>query len=242
MTSSSPAPRTALVLRHDPGIGLGNVAATLASRGYRVTTVDTPSLTPLALAALDDDGRWDVVVALGGTEGAYETEQHPYLAGETALLARRAERRAPVLAICLGAQMMAAALGARAYRGAVHEVGFVPITLTDAGAGSPVRHVGGVAMVEWHHDTFEVPDGVELLATSPHYPQAFRAGRWLLAVQFHPEVDAQIFDGWVERWSAEVRTGLTAVDLLAAKDQHLAAAQAASRAMIGEWLDGLEGA
>ncbi|PWD50653.1 glutamine amidotransferase [Serinibacter arcticus] len=229
--------RTALVLRHDPGIGLGNVAPTLASHGYAVTTIDTPGGDVGALDPLD----WDVVVALGGTEGAYETDAHPYLAAEIELLATRAAARRPILGICLGAQMLAAALGARAYRGDAHEVGLLAVDLTPAGTASPVRHVAGVRMVEWHHDTFDLPDGVELLATSPSYPQAYGVGRWLLAVQFHPEVDDVILDGWIDRWSAEVHTGLTAEDLRADAAQHLDAAQAASRAMVGEWLDGLAG-
>lgn len=228
---------TALVLRHDPGIGLGNVAGTLAARGYAVTTLDTPGadlgdVDPLA---------WDVVVALGGTEAAYEAVAHPYLAAEIDLLARRAAARRPVLGICLGAQMLAVALGATAFRGAMHEVGFVPITVTAAGATTPVRHVADVRMVQWHHDTFALPDGAELLATSPDYPQAYRIGEWLLAVQFHPEVDEEIFTGWVLRWAGEVHTGVTASDLLAAKDRHLAGAQAASRALVDGWLGGLAG-
>jgi len=228
---------TALVLRHDVGIGLGNVAATLASRGYGVTTIDTPGSD---LAALDPLA-WDVVVALGGQEGAYETDLHPYLTDEIALLAARAAARRPTLGICLGAQMLAAALGARAWRGPVHEVGFLPITLTDLGAAGPVRHVHGVPMMQWHHDTFDLPDGVDLLATSASYPQAYASGSWLLAVQFHPEVDEEIVDGWIERWHHEVTDvpGASAAELRAAKERHLGAAQAASRAMVGEWLDGL---
>lgn len=228
---------TALVLRHDVGIGLGNVAATLASRGYVVTTADTPTTD---LAALDPLA-WDVVVALGGQEGAYETDLHPYLADEIALLAARAAARRPILGICLGAQMLAAALGARAWRGPVHEVGFLPITPTELGAAGPVRHVRGVPMMQWHHDTFALPDGVDLLATSASYPQAFGSGSWLLAVQFHPEVDEEIVDGWIERWQHEVTDvpSASAAELRAAKERHLGAAQAASRAMVGEWLDGL---
>mgnify|MGYP003451691872 CR=1 FL=1 len=229
--------RRVLVLRHDPGIGLGNVRGTLESRGFAITTLDTPALEPGFLGALDP-GEWDLLVALGGTEGAYEGDQHPYLDAEIDLLAKRAALGKPILAICLGAQQLAMALGARAYRGRVHEVGFVPISLTDAGETSPLRHIGGTAMVQWHHDTFDLPDGVELLASTPDYPQAYRAGPWLLAVQFHPEVDEQIFDGWVARWSSELTSGVSARDLLEAKERHLDAAQRASRSMVGEWLDG----
>ncbi|TGO06522.1 glutamine amidotransferase-related protein [Serinibacter arcticus] len=228
---------TALVLRHDVGIGLGNVAATLTSRGYVVTTLDTPT----ADLAEVDPLAWDVVIALGGAEGAYETDLHPHLAREIELLTARAAARRPILGICLGAQMLAVALGARAWRGPVHEVGFLPLAVTEAGTAGPVRHVIGVPMMQWHHDTFDLPDGVDLLATSASYPQAYAIGSWLLAVQFHPEVDEAIVDGWIERWQHEVTDvpGASAAELLAAKDTHLDAAQAASRALVGEWLDGL---
>ncbi|WP_159096529.1 gamma-glutamyl-gamma-aminobutyrate hydrolase family protein [Miniimonas sp. S16] len=233
MTDSSAAPLpTALVLRHAPDIGLGNVAGTLAAHGYAVTTLDAPTADLDGLDVLAPD----VLVVLGGTEGAYQGEIYPYLTAETALLRRRADARRPILAICLGAQLLAQALGARAWRGEVHEVGFVPIDVTAAGVSSPVRHVAGVAMVEWHHDTFAVPDGAELLATTPAYPQAYRIGPWLLAVQFHPEVDEEIHRGWVRQWADEIEDGPTAEQLTADRARFLEGAQAASRAMVGEWL------
>lgn len=234
---------TALILRHAVDIGPGNVATTLTERGFTVTVVDVVTTDLGEVDALASD----VVVLLGGQEGAYQEAEFPYLRGELEFVRRRAAGRGPMLAICLGAQLAAHALGGRAFRGPVHEVGFVPITPTTAAVTSPVRHTAGVAMMQWHHDSFDLPPGAELLATSPDYPQAYRIGDWLLAVQFHPEVDEEIHRAWVAQWSGELAGeagGTEEVEAVRARleadrDAHLDAAQSASRALVGEWLDGL---
>lgn len=226
----------ALVFRHDPGIGLGNLEATLRAAGYEIETLDVAE-EPGRLAELDATAP-DLLVVLGGEEGAYETERYPYLAEELRIIRERADAAAPVFGVCLGAQLTAAALGARVFRGSARELGWVEVVPTDAGAASPVRHFAGVPVTQWHGDHFELPDGVELLASSAAYPnQAFRRGRELLAVQFHPEVDRAIHEGWIERWGGGLRPGEPSVDeLVDGRERHLADAEAASAALLGEWL------
>ncbi|QAY72310.1 glutamine amidotransferase [Agromyces protaetiae] len=230
--------RTALVLRHDPSIGLGNLEPTLVARGYEVMTVDTPTTDVSALDALAPD----VVIVLGGEEAAYETDRHPYLADEIALLRARIDAEAPVFGVCLGAQLLASTLGARVYKGARKEVGWLEVTPTAAGADSPVRHFAGVPAVQWHGDHYELPDGVELLASSPQYPnQAYRRGDWLLAVQFHPEVDDAIHEDWLAAWGDELpEYGTTAEQLRAERASYGPRAGEASAVLLGEWLDGVE--
>lgn len=236
--SAAGAALTALVLRHDSAIGLGNLGPTLEEHGYRVVTVDAPNEDVTAYDALEPD----LVVVLGGDEAAYETERYPYLADEMALLRTRIEAEAPIFGVCLGAQMLAATLGGRAFKGERKEVGWLTVEPTEAGADSPVRHFAGVPTVQWHGDSFELPEGVERLAGSPQYEnQAFGRGDWLLAVQFHPEVDEAIHEDWLAAWGDELpEYGLTRELLRAEREGGYGArAEAASRALFGEYLEGL---
>lgn len=225
----------ALVLQHAPHIGLGNLADTLAEHGIAFDVVDVPG----GRLAEFDPVSAPLAIVLGGTESAYRTDRYPYLADEIAWLQARTSQHRPTLGICLGAQLLAPALGGTARRGKYHEVGFVTVGLTEDGASSPLRHIAAVPMLEWHHDTFDLPPGAELLAATEHYPQAYRIQDWLLAVQFHPEADQTITADWIERWADEIENGLSAAELGAEATTRLTAAQAASRAMIGEWLAGL---
>ncbi|SFR68882.1 GMP synthase (glutamine-hydrolysing) [Agromyces sp. CF514] len=236
--AAAAARRTALVLRHDSAIGLGNLGPTLEAHGYDVITVDAPvtdvaELDPLAA---------DLVVVLGGDEGAYETDRYPYLSDELGLLRRRIEAEAPIFGVCLGAQLLASALGARVYRGERKEVGWLEVDPTEAGADSPVRHFAGVPTVQWHGDTFDLPVGVERLAGSAQYEnQAFRRGDWLLAVQFHPEVTTEIHEDWLAAWGDELpEYGLSRERLREQRESFGVPAEAASAALLGEYLDGLE--
>jgi GMP synthase (glutamine-hydrolysing) len=143
----------------------------------------------------------DGLVVLGGVMDADETGDYPHLLRTMDLLRDAAEREAPALGICLGAQLAAAALGGRAYPGpAGEELGWNKVELTEAGRADPVTGAltEPAELFEWHHDTFDLPPGATLLATGAVYPgQAFRLGS-VVAVQFHPEVDGPLLAGW---WS-----------------------------------------
>ncbi|WP_022891155.1 glutamine amidotransferase-related protein [Agromyces subbeticus] len=230
-------PRTALVLRHDSAIGLGNLGPTLEAHGYEIVTVDAPTTDIAALDALAPD----LVVVLGGDEGAYETDRYPYLADEIELLRERIAAEAPVFGVCLGAQLLASSLGAEVFAGPRKEVGWLTVEPTEVGAGSPVRHFAEVPTVQWHGDTFELPAGVERLASSGAYEnQAFARGDWLLAVQFHPEVTDEIHEDWLREWGDELPDyGLSREQLRAERASFGPRAQAASAALLGEYLDGL---
>lgn len=235
----APGRRVALVLRHDSAIGLGNLGETLEGRGYEIVTVDAPTTDVSALDPLDAD----LVVVLGGEEAAYETDRYPYLADEIALLRARIAAEAPIFGVCLGAQLLAESLGGRAYKGKRKEVGWLSVEPTEAGAGSPVRHFAGVRAVQWHGDSFELPEeaGLTRLASSAQYEnQAFAKGDWLLAVQFHPEVDDEIHEDWLAAWGDELpEYGLSAEQLRAERTEHGPRAQAASALLLGEYLDGI---
>lgn len=157
-------------------------------------------------------------------------------------LALRLEADRPTLGVCFGAQMMAAALGANVYAGPVKEVGFHPVLLSEEVADSPLRHLQDVPVLHWHGDTFPLPDGVELLASTHAYKhQAFRRGPNILALQFHAEMgEDPRFHKWIEQWPESViEAGGDEASMKAAHDTLGPAAVAAGRLMLAEWLSGL---
>ncbi len=229
--------RRALIVRHTPFEGAAGFRLPIEQAGYAFERIEA---TDPGFATLD----WlapDLIVVMGGPMGVYEAAAYPWMEGEIAGLARRIAAGLPTLGVCLGSQMIAAALGARVYPGPVKEVGFAPVALSRDGAASPLRHLADVPVLHWHGDTFELPDGVELLAGIDAYPhQAFRRGRTLLALQFHPEMGE---DPRIEEWIATdgdylAAAGTDAATMRADHARLGPAAVAAGRAMLAEWLAG----
>lgn len=224
-----------LIVRHVPYEGIAGFREPIEAAGYDLDRFDVtdPGFWQLDLNAPD------LVILMGGPMGVYELGAHPWICCEVDRLARRIERGLPTLGVCLGAQMIAAAMGAEVYPGPVKEVGFHPVTVH---SDSPLRHVADVPVLHWHGDTFALPDNVELLASSDAYPhQAFRRGPELLALQFHAEMgEDSRFESWLESGADYAVQAGTSVERLRAEHAALGpAAAAAGRAMIGEWLGGL---
>lgn len=196
------APRTAVALRHLAFEDLGVLGPLLEARGVAVTYVDV-GVDPLEVEQILGA---DVVVVLGGPIGVGDTADFPYLAQEIAAIAQRLARDLPTLGICLGAQVMAAALGAAVVPGEVGpEIGFAPLALTPAGEASALAPLTGGSVLHWHGDTFAIPDGATRLASTSAYPhQAFSIGR-SLAVQFHVEADPARIEQWLIGHSHELR-------------------------------------
>lgn len=227
----------ALILQHDDHVSLGNFGPVLREYGYQLTTVHAMTEDVSALDAVSPD----VVIVLGGEMGAYETQKHPHLVDEMRFIRARVTSEKPLFGVCLGAQLMAGALGGRNYKGDKPDLGYQDIQLTEAGKSSPMRHVAGVGMLEWHGDHFTLPEEATLLGSSSAYPnEAFAIGDFALAVQFHPEVTAEMHEEWTVN-SAELfaQEGIDAQEWRALGRQHNPAMQVASRAMLSEWLDGL---
>jgi GMP synthase (glutamine-hydrolysing) len=136
-------------------------------------------------------------VVMGGPMNVDETERYPGLAAEREWLAEAVARGMPVLGICLGAQLLARALGAEVRAGEAPEVGFAPVEVSDP--DDPL--LGGLAprseVLHWHGDVFDLPDGAAHLASSERAAcQAFRAGNaW--GVLFHPEADRALVEAWL---------------------------------------------
>jgi GMP synthase (glutamine-hydrolysing) len=207
--------KTALAIRHIAFEDLGSFAAVLAARGIGLRHVEAGVDD---LASLDP-GAADLLVVLGGPIGAYEEDSYPFILDEIQLLERRLAIDLPTLGICLGAQLMARALGARVYPGPTKEIGWTPLELTPAGANSPLAHVGGerTSMLHWHGDTFDLPAGATLLAsTDPCRHQAYAWGRRALAFQCHPEARTADLERWYIGHAAELAAaGLSVPELRA---------------------------
>ena len=183
-----------------------------------------------------------VLVMTGGRMGAYETDAYPYLADEMELARELVERDVPVLGICLGSQLLAAALGGRVYQADRPEVGAVPVELTEAGHRHPViSKVAGRKVFEMHQDTFDLPPGSVLLARSDRFPQAFALGS-ALAIQFHPETHNATANRWATHRAREMveRAGSTPEDFAAGMEDARAELNHGSYQLFDAWIAGLD--
>ncbi|OAI29631.1 GMP synthase [Methylosinus sp. R-45379] len=228
--------KTALAIRHVAFEDLGSFAEPIAAAGYSIRYVEA-GMQPIPAEAADAD----LVIVLGGPIGVYQTEEYPFLADEAALLRARLGRDAPTLGICLGSQLMAAALGARVYPGgAGKEIGFAPISLTQAGRDSALAALvePEAEVLHWHGDTFDLPDGAVLLASSALYAhQAFAVGRRGLALQFHPEAERDSLERWFIGHTAELSAaGVSIAGLRAAAAAKALGLSERSRRFIAHWL------
>jgi len=228
--------RTALAIRHVHFEDLGSLEPQLANAGYRVSYADAGLDDIAALDALTPD----LLVVLGGPVGAYEDDRYPFLTDEARMLEARLRAERPTLGICLGAQLMALALGARVYPSPVKEIGWAPIVLSPAGSESPVRHLGekGLAVLHWHGDTFDLPNGANCLAsTAICRNQAFSWGQNALAFQFHPEVVGARLERWFIGHACEISAAKLSVNAMRADTVRYAARlQAQAQKCFDEWL------
>lgn len=197
-------PGTALAIRHVPFEDLGTFAAVLRQRGFAVGYRDAGPDDLGARELVDAD----LLIVLGGPIGVYETKAYPFLKGEIAVVERRLKLGRPVLGLCLGAQIMAKALGARVYKGKRKELGWSPLALTEAGRDSVLAEFGArTAVLHWHGDTFDLPRGAELLGSTPLYRnQAFAWGDHALALQCHIETTARGLERWFIGHALEIAT------------------------------------
>jgi GMP synthase (glutamine-hydrolysing) len=183
-----------VAFRHVPFEHLGLIAPALESRGIVIESVELFRDQPLAALA---DGAAGIVI-MGGPMSA--NDDLPYIRQELSLIERAAAAGKPVLGICLGAQLIAKALGARVYRQPVKEIGWYPITWTGAAAKDELLAglSGQETVFHWHGETFDVPAGAEWLASSERSRnQAFRWGTGVYGFQFHLEVTPDMIADWV---------------------------------------------
>jgi len=227
--------RTAVAIRHVYFEDLGAFDDVLRRHGYDlrycdIGTDDVSGVDPLAP---------DLLIVLGGPLGAYQELDYPFLGYELALLERRLAAAQPTLGICLGAQLMARALGARVYPASAKEIGWSELQISEPGRAGPLRHLAGVPVLHWHGDTFDLPEGAELLASTEICPnQAFSFGHYALACQFHPEITDLGFERWLIGHAVEIAAARGISPAALRRDTKRFAPQAArsGEACLSEWL------
>ncbi|MGI4879245.1 MAG: glutamine amidotransferase [Janthinobacterium lividum] len=226
-----------LALRHLDFEDLGVLAAPLEARGYVVRYVDMP----VEALDVDEASAADLLVVLGGPMNVDQVDTYPWLATELQAIKGRLAAGRPTLGICLGAQLIAQALGASVIRAPKFELGWVPLTLTGAGHASPLSVLAGLPVLHWHGYGFDLPRGATGLASTPLCPQqAFAIGDTVLALQFHPEIDPVEFERWLEGNADDLVGHGIDPEVLRRETRELGATTAAAaQVMIGTWLDAI---
>jgi GMP synthase (glutamine-hydrolysing) len=226
------------MLRHVQFEDLGTFAAPLEEAGYANRYVTVGDLGFPGKDALDAD----LLVILGGPIGVCEDATYPFLKAEREFIAKRLAASRPTLGICLGAQLIAAALGAPVFSSGVKEIGFAPVDLTDAGQASPLRHLDGVPVLHWHGDNYGLSRGATNLASTPLVQQqAFLIDETILGLQFHPEAETGPgFERWLVGHANELAgAGIDVPGLRRDAERYGDRLGAAAAALLGEWLTDL---
>jgi GMP synthase-like glutamine amidotransferase len=228
-----------LVLQHIACEPPGVFEDVLDERGVELHRVELDEGEPLP-----DWRDFDAIVAMGGPMSVNDEAELPWLVDEKRLIAQAVRSGTPFWGVCLGVQLLAASLGAPVYAGPELEVGLLPVELTDEGRADPVFGAfdDGLVTLQWHGDTFDLPDGAVRLASSPMYAnQAFRFDR-AYGAQFHLEVSAEMAREWAEvpeYVSALERTlgAEGAPAFLSSIEERADEMRRAGRALFERWLD-----
>lgn len=190
--------RKLLVFQHVPYEILGTFNPLLKEAGFRIRYVNYGRDNQVR-PNLDS---YNGLVILGGPMNVDQIDQYPHLAVEIDLIQQAIEKQMPILGICLGAQLIAKALGAQVSKNPIKEIGWYDVTPTKEGLEDPLfSHFGSTRKIfQWHGDTFEIPPGAVHLATSPTCAnQAFRYAEHVYGFQFHLEVDQSLVHSWLDR-------------------------------------------
>jgi GMP synthase-like glutamine amidotransferase len=192
------------ILQHMPFEGVGCMADWFAARGATLshTRFWEPGAQLPALAGLD------LVVAMGGPMSVNDEATLPWLVGEKAFLRQAVTAGIAVLGVCLGGQLIASALGARVRPNEAREIGWFPVHGHAGDAPEAFVFPSNITLLHWHGETFELPEGATLLASSQACErQAFQLGRHVIGLQCHPEVTPAIIADLLAECADELQPG-----------------------------------
>jgi GMP synthase-like glutamine amidotransferase len=234
-----------LVLQHIACESPGACEDVLVERGATIHRVELDEGE-----TLPDWRDVDAIVAMGGPMSVNDDDTLPWLSEEKRFIGEAVRAGVPFWGACLGVQLLAASLGARVYAGREPEVGLLPVTLTDAAMVDPVfaSLPREQLTLQWHGDTFDLPEGAVLLAGSPAYAhQAFRWQSHAYGVQFHLEVSVAMAREWahVPEYSAALDRVLgpgALPRLIEELAMHAERLRSQARGMFARWLDTCTGA
>jgi GMP synthase-like glutamine amidotransferase len=192
---------TVLIIKHVEIEGPGLIEDCLQEEKipYQILNLESG----IRLPKIDD---LSAIVILGGPMNVYEEDRYPFLKEENLFIEEGIQRGKPVLGICLGAQLIAKALGARISKAAVKEIGWYDISLTQVGTEDPFfsKLPKTFPVFQWHEDTFDLPPAGKLIATSnPILHQAFSYGENAYGLQFHLEVTEEMIRRWMKTYEEE---------------------------------------
>ena len=227
----------AVIVQHVGFEDLDGFATALRDHNYRPTVCNAADHLPHDIADAD------LLIILGGPIGAYEETTYPFLSSELSLIKKRLANERPLMGICLGAQLIARAAGARVFPSGIKEIGFAPITLTDAGEESCLAPFARAPVtLHWHGDTFDLPEGAVHLASSELCRnQAFSIGRYVIGFQFHPEATGRNIEHWLVGHAAELAAAGTDINALRRQADALAPGlESKAGQVMTSWLRSLE--
>lgn len=209
MNLNTSFPKTIYAIQHLAFEDLGSLEDVFYQLGFRIRYFEAgvDDLSP----ALNYEG---LTIILGGPIGVYETEDYPFLIDEISGLRQRLKDDKPTIGICLGAQLIAHALGANVYAGEQKEIGWSELEIKNVEQNilSPLKDT---KVLHWHGDTFDLPENATLLASSAMYPnQAFSIGKNILALQFHLEILEESFEKWLIGHTCEIRNAQLSIQQL----------------------------
>ena len=185
--------------QHVPFEGLGRIEDWAGSQGHRLFQHRLFENDPLPDAAVVD-----FLVVMGGTMSVNDTGAHPWLEAEKDFVGKVIRLGKPVLGVCLGAQLIAAALGSRVYPGTEREIGWFPVRASES-TGGTFFFPPEIRVFHWHGETFDLPDGAVRLASSPVCAnQAFQWGDRVIGTQFHLETTPDSARALVENCREEM--------------------------------------
>ena len=230
----------ALILSHLQNEGSCTLGETIRKRGLRLKTLNVARCG----AGDVDPLRPDLLAIMGGTVGVYQKEDYPFLKQEIEILKARLAADKPTIGICLGSQLMAAALGADVYKAPKgKEAGWCEINVTSEGQKTPARHLdaSNTKIFQWHGDTFDLPQSATLLASSDKYQnQIFSAGKNAIGVQCHPEVQTGQLEEWYVMLTNDVTGDNPLVPLAQLRKetaQYMDTLKTQSALFFNEWLE-----